>query len=189
MGIWNIDGYNKDSKGRSREEEFHIKLLIHNKKWNGVYLDVEITPIFCVYCNRQVEELFKLDGSRYGQVGDAGCNYCGSVLYCTDHDNMVDEIKISSTNNKTKILNYHTLYGLENEVWISLKDKIGYDIFTRYENEEWTTLQSVINDICSVMNIKLEDIPSRQIITDKDIPVLPTVVTEWLNLKEYFNIN
>jgi|GEM_PF-2581188 len=58
MGIWKIDGIKIDSKGRKNEGEFNINLLIRKGQWQGVQLDVEITPFsVCDVINNWMDSL------------------------------------------------------------------------------------------------------------------------------------
>ncbi|MGF9965679.1 hypothetical protein [Bacillus rhizoplanae] len=185
MGIWKIDGIRKDYKGRKNEEEFNINLIIRNGNW-GVQLDVEITPLFCMNCNKQLDGFFKHDGSRYGQVGTVICNNCGAKIDCIDHDNIVENLK-TYTDRKEYIIDYYKLYKLEKEIWKVIKEKIGYDIFERHKDKK-TTLQDVIKEICEEYCIELRDIPIDIPQTDDRINVLPNIVNNWLMLIKHLNI-
>lgn len=187
MGLWEIDGIMQDHEGRRCEEDFNIRL----KTWgnSGVQVDSEILPIYCMYCRKQVDAFYKHAGSRYGQVGVAGCNHCGSVIYVNDHDNIVHEI-LTYTGDRhiPLIIDFYKVYRLEDDIWQALKEKNIYDIFARHGDGKWTTLQSVVNEICEINNIVIEDIPNKHILTDDKITKLPKVVNKWLNIHDYFHV-
>ena len=115
--------------------------IIQFVQW-GIVIDVEITPIYCLNCQKQLDGFFVIDGSRYGQVGAVVCEHCGAEIPCNDDDINVYRLL---TYNKEKyvpskaddsegklVLNYENLYKLDKQIWISLKEKIGYDIIERH---------------------------------------------------------
>ena len=67
------------------EVECEIRIKVRTNRWGfnneywGIQIDNTITPLFCCYCNRQLEYFYKLDGSRYGQVGTVCCD-CGAKI-------------------------------------------------------------------------------------------------------------
>ncbi len=186
MGIWKIDGINKDGKGRKNKEEFNINLIVRDNNW-GVQLDVEITPLFCMKCNNQIDGFFKHDGSRYGQVGTVICNHCGAKVDCVDHDNIVESLN-TYTDNKEYIIDYYKLYKLEKEVWDAIKEKTKYDIFERHKNKT-VTLQEVISEICEEHHIELRYIQTENLNTNDKIKVLPNVINRWITLIKYLNLS
>ena len=185
MAIWEIDGINKDVNGRKNEDEFNINLYMGN----GILIDVEITPLYCLRCNKQLDGFYKHAGSRYGHVGEAGCNHCGSRIICTDNDNMVTELTIRSEEGRMLVLDYYELYRLERGVWKAIKESIGYDIFQKHKSREWTTLQTVINEICSEYHIDIEDLQTGDFKAIYNITKLPEVVNRWIALLRYIGID
>ncbi|PQQ66380.1 hypothetical protein [Acetivibrio saccincola] len=188
MGIWEIDGIRQDRKGRKSEEEFDLLVCARKIKKIGVQIDVEITPLYCMNCNKQLEGFYKHDGSRYGQVGSVQCNHCDEEIRCVDHDNIVEEL-ITYSGNQKLVLDYYKLYKLENEVWNKIKEKTGYDLFQRYSNEEWVPLHNVMDEICTLCNVRLVEIPPYTYNTSDKIKKFPYIANKWFALLHYLEID
>lgn len=187
MGIWLIDGKRYDGKGRKNEEEFNINLIVRDENI-GVQLDVEITPIYCMNCNKQLNGFYKHDGSRYGQVGTVMCNHCGTTIYCTDHDNIVESLNTfitkEATNDSEVVIDYYSLYSLEKDIWKFLKNRVDYDIYQIHRNQT-VTLQEIIKEICEKYYIELRYIMNNEIETNEKFNCLPNVVNRWKKLIAY----
>jgi hypothetical protein len=147
----------------------------------GIQLDVGITPIYCVICQKQLPDLYEHLGSRYGQVGTIDCDFCGTNIHCIDNDNIVDKLGTTGY-----ILVYYQLYRLEEKIWKNLKDAVGYDITYRHGGET-VTLDRVIDEICNENKITLA---SGNHYTSKDgkITMFPKSVTKWFELLNHLGI-
>lgn len=182
MGLSKIDGI------RIKEEDCKINLKIREEdKW-GVQIDVHLTPLYCLNCNNQLDGFFHHNGSRYGQVGSTICNHCGSEIFCTDSDNIVEYLNMYTQvkgttfdNTKKSILDYYKLYKLDKQNWIALKSKAGYDIFKRHK-DECIPLDCVITEVCDENNIKLRYVQQEIPVIDERIKRLPDIVNKWIVL-------
>lgn len=184
MGILKIDGKNKDKKNRIREEEFNISLIVRGGEF-GVQVDIEITPLFCTKCNKQLDGLFALDGSRYGYVGVVICDKCGFDIHCSDDDNIVTKLKCGDY-----IIDYYKLYNLDKNIWDLIKDKTGYDIYKMHKKET-ITLEEVINEIYHSIDINIDiinDINDDITNINGEITKFPHVVIKWFSLLKYLNL-
>ncbi|MBO1514415.1 hypothetical protein [Metabacillus bambusae] len=158
----------------------NINIIVRGDKW-GTQLDVSITPIFCVKCNKQLPELYEHMGSRYGQVGTIQCDFCGTNIYCVDNDNIVEKLCTTGY-----ILDYYKLYKLEDEIWGKVKDVIEYDITSRHVGNT-VTLDYVINEICQEFSITLKD-NNYFISEDGKITKFPKSVTKWFDLLQTLSL-
>jgi hypothetical protein len=165
---------------QAKRTEGSINLMVRNGA-AGPALDVSITPIYCVACDRQLPHLYEHTGSRYGQVGTIYCEYCENPIHCTDGDNIVYELRTSGY-----VMNYYHLYKLEKERWTALKESYGYDLAARY-NGSTITLETVVDDLYEVF--KIPAATSRHYTsTDGKITMFPKVVEKWFSILEYFDL-
>ena len=135
-----------------------------------------------------MDGFFKHDGSRYGHVGEVKCNHCGAGINCIDHDNIVTELITYSGDGEKLVIDYYKLYRLEQEVWKTIKEKTGYDIFEKHTKDEWVTLQTVINEICMEKHIDLGEYKAGFLKSNDRITALPSVVNRWSALLNSLSI-
>jgi len=163
-----------------KEIEANITLIVRGKEW-GVQIDNHITPIYCCNCEKQLENLYKLEGGRYGQVGTVNCK-CGSEIHCVDSDNIVEYLDTVTTFDNKIIAKYYIdfkqLYRLNNTSWALLKDKVGYNILNEHKDKT-VNLEDVVHQIISKFNLAIDN--SSQYSTDK-FHKLPIIINKWLGL-------
>ncbi|OIU68701.1 hypothetical protein [Rossellomorea aquimaris] len=165
---------------QAKKNEGKINLMIRNGAADPS-VDVSITPIYCVSCDRQLPHLYEHTGSRYGQVGTINCEYCETPIHCTDGDNIVYELRTSGF-----VMNYYHLYRLEKEIWITLKESYGYDISARHKGST-ITLETVVDELSK--EFKIPAATSRQYTSnDGKITMFPNVVVKWFSILEYFDL-
>jgi hypothetical protein len=181
--IIKLDGIHKEfNSGKKSEDEFDVvRLKIHR---NRVYIDVNITPIFCENCKKQLPCFYYLGGSRYGQVGEVECDYCKTKIFCSDSDNIVEYLRTNGIR-----MDYYQLYKLDNETWDKLKEKTGYDIYCK-GLVALTPLNDVMNEICEYLNLKsIKEDHSHGIITNDRITNLPKLINKWLYILNYLELD
>lgn len=163
-------------------------------KWDLVSFYVNITPIFCNNCDSALQDLYQLLGSRYGQVGEVKCKRCSSTICVTDNDYRVEELYNSVesyrnpwTNNlkefDKKVSHYKFIYKdlflLDTKYFKELLKLHSDSIMLKSDN--FFDLSDVIEDFCIKLNIKVADIPQKELFRDRRITVLPKVIIIWYN--------
>lgn len=166
-----------------------INIIVRNDRWGfenekwGIQLDNTITPLYCSNCKTQLPLFYHLQGSRYGQVGTVECS-CGAAIHCTDSDNIVEYLDTMTTIGPNAVGHYHmdfkTMYQLDNESFIVLKEKTGFDLFRQY-GDQTVQLKTVLTELKTGYGIKASDCRTHSY--DK-LSRLPMVVNEWLSLLE-----
>lgn len=166
---------------QAKWDEGKINLIVRNGA-ESPSLDVTITPIYCVNCERQLPHLYEHLGSRYGQVGTIHCAFCESTIHCTDGDNIVFELKTSGC-----VLNYYHLYRLEKDIWIKLKESYGYDIAARHKGKT-ITLETVVKELSKEFKVP---VTASQQFTSQDgkITMFPKVVVKWFSILVYLGLD
>jgi len=163
------------------ETKTSISLIIRGENW-GVQLDNHITPLYCCNCTKQLAKFYKLDGSRYGQVGSVNCE-CGAEIHCVDSDNIVEYLDTITTFQNRTIgkhkIDFKTTYRLSNTDWQFVKDKIGYDIFIH--KNQTLELDVVMDEIIQENKLIIDS--TKQFTADK-FNRLPLLINRWLCLLE-----
>ena len=158
---------------------------LNNEFW-GVQIDNTITPLYCCNCRKQLKNFYKLDGGRYGQVGTIIC-ICGAEIHCTDSDNRVDYLDTLTTVRQTPIgkyyIDYTQTYKLDNHSFISIKEKVGFDIFNKYTNQT-IDLKEIIAELEVEYNLRSDN--GRQFNYDK-FDHLPKIINKWYSILEKVN--
>lgn len=153
------------------------------KKLWGVELNIGISPIFCVSCNKQLEHFYKLDGSRYGQVGTVECS-CGAVINCSDADYLVDYLNTQTSHNDKIVgenyINFFTIYKLSNAYFLKIKEFCGLDLFEKYNNQT-IQLSEIIKDILLQDSI---NITATKEFSVENVVRLPKVINQWFEILE-----
>jgi hypothetical protein len=165
---------------QAKGNEGSINLIVRNGA-GSPSLDVSITPIYCMNCDRQLPHLYVHLGSRYGQVGTIHCEFCESAIHCTDGDNIVYELKTSGY-----VLNYLHLYQLEKDIWVKLKELHGYDITARHKDKT-ITLETVVEELSKEFKIPVTR--SQQFTShDGKITMFPNVVVKWFSILDHLDL-
>lgn len=173
-----------------------VTLEIRKKGCNfKVSLDVKVTPIYCMECNRCLPDLYEHVGSRYGIVGELYCDSCDSKLAITDHDNIVDRLHVSVgqyidpwINNldefdkkiKTITIEYSEVYLINQQLINDLVKLHRYDIEDILG--KWMDLADFIKDIKMKLNIDDQNIMKTNAIADTRFNLLPLIIADWYNL-------
>jgi hypothetical protein len=171
----------------SEEQEATVNLIVRDDQW-GVQIDNRITPIYCCNCNKQLNNFYKLDGSRYGQVGTVKCS-CGAEIHCTDSDNIVEYLNTITILNNIEIgkyrIDFKKTYKLEKLYWTLIKNKIGYDIISQHKNTT-IDLKEIIDEIITNYHISIDSM--EQYKSDK-FEKLPIIINKWFELLNIIKIN
>jgi len=172
------------------ELECEIKIIIRGDRWGannenwGVQIDNKITPIYCCNCKKQLNNLYRLDGSRYGQVGFVACN-CGAEIHCVDSDNIVEYIDTATIINDNAIgkyfIDFKSLYKLDNSSFLKIKDNYELDIFEIYKNQT-VDLRIIIDKIEEKIQ---PDLVNHCNHSSDIFERLPMLINKWFDLLNY----
>lgn len=163
------------------EEEFFPAVFLHIKNDRlDVRIDTRITPLYCHRCEAQVPGLFRLNGSRYGQVGSITCN-CGAIITCVDSDNIVEWLDTITHVEGRELgrlrIDYYELYCLGSSSWELLREKTGFAV-----PETFNGRQTNLADIVSLLETRYQLKQDSTIHTHPVFPILPAVVEKWMRL-------
>lgn len=173
----------------SIEEEHNcpINIIVRPDRWGfdnenwGIQIDITITPLYCSNCHTQLPAFYHLQGSRYGQVGTITCS-CGADIHCTDSDNIVQYLDTMTMVGRNAVGHYHidfiSLYQLNNEAFVRLRDNCGFDLFGRYNNQT-VELKTVLDELRA--NYGFHSLLTTEHSADK-ITRLPGLVNKWLSV-------
>ncbi|EKT3967409.1 hypothetical protein NTJ12_002497 [Flavobacterium psychrophilum] len=173
----------------TEEEEIKCEIKItfrsenhgSNNECNRIQIDNNITPLFCCNCKNQLTNFYKLNGSRYGQVGTIKCN-CGAEIHCTDSDNIVEYLDTLTTVEQNQVGKYHIdysrIYKLNNEIFSLIKDKTGFDVFKQYSNQNVE-----LNVIVKELETKYVIEKSREY-SFENFKRLPVIINKWYSILE-----
>jgi hypothetical protein len=157
-----------------------IMLEVRGEQW-GVQIDNHITPLYCCNCKKQLDNLYKLDGSRYGHVGTVTCQ-CGAEISCVDSDNIVEYLDTTTTFENEKIGSYYidfkNIYRLNNSSWTFIKENIGYDILSEHKGQT-VNLEDVINEISARFNLTVDN---SVLYSSDRFNKLPIIINKWFTL-------
>lgn len=174
------------------EQNCEIRIIVRTDKWGfnnefwGIQIDNTITPLYCCNCKTQLKSFYKLNGGRYGQVGTVVCT-CGAEIHCTDSDNIVEFLDTLTTFRQTSVDKYYIdftkIYKLDNSSFISIKEKIGFDVFKKYANQT-IDLKAIVKELEVDYGIS----------TDSDINItfdkfdqLPKTINKWFAILDNIN--
>lgn len=158
-------------------------------------LDVKVTPIYCMECNKCLPDLYQHGGSRYGQVGELYCERCGNTLAITDHDNIVDSLHVSVWQYKNPLINsmdefdkriktitieYSKVYLINQQLINNLIKLHGYDIEDMLGKR--IDLADFIRDIKMKLSIDDKNIKLTNTIADTRFNLLPLIIVDWYSL-------
>lgn len=167
---------------KKEEEGLEIFLIIRDDL--GVLIDSQITPIYCSYCEKQVNGLFHLQGSRYGNVGIVHCS-CGSEIQCTDSDSIVEYIITDTYFNGQKCGSYHIdlkgLYKLDYQHWELIKKRTGFNMIKQYFNRT-ILLRQLLRELPRNGFFHIES--ERKVKSDIVFTEVPKIITEWHQIIE-----
>lgn len=139
---------------------------------------VILFPVYCPRCTDTQNDFYCHLGSRYGQVGEVTCEFCGSLIAVDDRDNRVDNIRFNQTEFFFAAL-YRIdriyLEELEAQQHISL-----WKVFKEYEGLYSLTLDQAREMIEQATGITTEG--NQKFITDSRITKLPDAVNRWIEL-------
>ena len=169
------------------EQNCEIRVIVRIDRWGfnseywGVQIDNTITPLYCCNCKTQLKNFYKLNGGRYGQVGTIKCS-CGADIHCTDGDNIVEYLDTLTTLGQTSIdkhyIDFTKMYKLDNNTFSTIRDKVGFDIYTKYANQS-IDLKKIIDDLELNYGLKTEN---EQKFTFDKFEHLPKTINKWLTI-------
>ncbi|MFV0395416.1 MAG: hypothetical protein ACK5LC_13700 [Coprobacillaceae bacterium] len=118
-----------------------LSTIQQNKKGITLYLrftptihtiqnNIHNFPIYCSCCHKTLPDFFCHMGSRYGQVGDICCDYCGKLISIIDHDNIVDEIFVNGL-----AIQLSKIYKTQWEYFSYIKENFTIDYRNIFRNE------------------------------------------------------
>ena len=174
------------------EEELdcEIKIKIRGDRWGannenwGVQIHNEITPIYCCNCKKQLNNFYRLGGSRYGQVGFVKCK-CGAEIHCVDSDNIVEYLDTTTIINNNMIgkyfIDFKSIYKLDNSSFLKIKDNLGFDIFKIYKNQT-VDLRTIIEKIENEIQPELVKHHNH---SSDILERLPMLINKWFDLLNY----
>jgi hypothetical protein len=168
-----------------QELDCDITVVVRSEPWalesefGGIQVDNTITPLFCGACNTQLKSFYKLQGSRYGQVGSVRC-HCGAEIYCSDSDSMVEYLetvtKVGDQLRGNYYIDFRKMYKIDSNQFSFLKDRIGFDIFDLYSKQR-IDLKHIIEDI--EIKYKIEENVSHSFAV---FGRLPKTINKWYSL-------
>jgi hypothetical protein len=176
------------------EEELNcpINIIVRPDRWGfdnenwGIQIDNTITPLYCSNCHTQLPAFYHLQGSRYGQVGTITCS-CGAAIHCTDSDNIVHYLDTMTMVGRNAVGHHHidfiSLYQLNNEAFVRLKENCGFDLFLQYSNQT-VELKTVLDELRT--NYGFHSLLTTEHSADK-ITRLPGLVNQWLSIWDVVN--
>ncbi len=163
-----------------QEEKATISINVSEEQWQ-IQIDNHITPLYCCNCKMQLDNLYKLDGGRYGQVGTIFCK-CGAEIHCVDSDNMVDYLDTTTIFENKIVGTYHIdfkqLYRLNNSNWALIKENIGYDIFNECQGQTMG-LEEILNEIIFRFDLTID---SSTNYNTSNFRKLPATINKWFGL-------
>lgn len=151
--------------------------VTEEKHWYGIQPDVSVFPLYCDRCEKQQSDFYVHTGSRYGFVGAIKCEFCGSEMVVTDHDNIVDAIILNQNE-----ISFSELYLLQWTYIKALEEQFGVSIGTVLKplDGEFISVDSLRNRI--ELAIGVATAGTMQFITDVRFQNLPTDVNRWIEL-------
>ncbi|MFN0050337.1 MAG: hypothetical protein ACKVOU_14535 [Cytophagales bacterium] len=171
------------------EQNCEIRIIVRADRWGfnkefwGIQIDNTITPLYCCSCKTQLKNFYKLNGGRYGQVGTVKCT-CEAEINCFDSDNIVEYLDTLTSIDQTLIdkcyIDYTKMYRLNNDSFITIRDKVGFDIYKKYSNQT-IDLKQIVEDLELIYGLKYENYQDFRF--DK-IKQLPRIVNKWLTILE-----
>lgn len=169
------------------ERDCEIKIIVRPDKWGvdnefwGVQIDNTITPLYCCNCKTQLKYFYKLNGGRYGQVGSVKC-ICEADIHCTDSDNIVEYLDTLTTIGKNPIgsyyLDFKKMYKLDNKSFLTIRDKVGLNIYQQYVNET-IDLKIVVEELENKYGLKTDN---SKDFTFEEIERLPKIINRWFRI-------
>lgn len=179
MGLISMEEYEKHQDVETPENYVAIRSFPKYR----IQPDVRTFPLFCNHCQKVQSTLYVHRGSRYGQVGDCDCQYCGNKIYVTDTDNIVLYIRVNG-----REVSFKQLYLLEWK-WIEL-------LGTRAEQLVLEKLAPLgekairVNQLCELIEMALEvGTYSRNVYqTDEEFSILPEDINRWISLLEHLGV-
>ena len=179
MGLISMEEYEKHQDVETPENYVAIRSFSKYR----IQPDVRTFPLFCNHCQKVQSTLYVHRGSRYGQVGDCACQYCGNKIYVTDTDNIVLYIRVNGSE-----IDFKQLYLLEWK-WIEL-------LGTRAEQLVLEKLAPLgekairVNQLCELIEMALEvGTYSRNVYqTDEEFSILPEDINRWISLLEHLDV-
>jgi len=145
-----------------------------------VRVDTQLTPLYCHRCEAQVPGLFRLNGSRYGQVGSITCD-CGAVITCVGSDNIVEWLDTITHYEDRELgrlrIDYYQLYCLAPSYWELLREKTGFDVLDEFNGQKTT-----LADIVHLLETRYQLRPEGTLDKHPLFQVLPAVVAKWVGI-------
>lgn len=177
----------------SPDQEEKLRVGVQRSRAGRIYVDAEVTPLFCPSCRKQLPGMFAHRGSRYGQVGSVGCDHCGVMIHCVDRDNRVDELFLStSPGDLHDEIRYADLYLLLPNIISGAVEAAGMDRpgkgatrlagLDQFVNGAELGLAEVIRIVSEAAGLDPEALVPAQLLHDPRFSRLPKVVERWHGL-------
>lgn len=140
---------------------------------------VQVVPIWCSACARQLPWLYRYSGGRYGQVGTLRCP-CGETISVTERDDMGNDLMLSNSNGPWVEFHPKVLYRLRTLDFTEVRERSGFDLMVAHPDpNEWVELDELTAEIAAASGIG--PFTSRATAPDP-WKQLPTSVATWLTL-------
>lgn len=175
------------------EQNCEIRIIVRADRWGfdnefwGIQIDNTITPLYCCNCKTQLKSFYKLSGGRYGQVGTVECT-CGAEIHWTDSDNIVEYLDTLTTVRQSPVDKYYIdftkIYKLDNNSFIAIKEKLGFDVFKKYANQT-IDLKAIIKELEVDYGISTDN--DKRFTFDK-FHHLPKTINKWFSILDNVNI-
>jgi len=169
------------------EIKARIDIIVRSDRWGkdgqfwGIQIDIGITPLFCLNCNRQLEKFYQMNGGRYGYVGGVVCD-CGAEIKCVDSDNIVEYLKTSTHLGEKVVgqyyIDYTKVYKLANEHLLQIKDFFGFDIFEEYKNKT-VKLEEIVERLIYDYDC---EISGEKVYAEEKFVRLPMLINQWFEI-------
>jgi hypothetical protein len=183
----------------SPDQEEKLTVRVQRAHGGRIYVDAEVTPLFCPSCRKQLPGMFAHRGSRYGQVGSVGCDHCGVMIHCVDRDNRVDALFLStSAGNLQEEIRYADLYLLLPNIISGAVEAAGMDGsgkgatgpagLDQLANGAELGLAEVIRIVSEAAGMDPDALVPAQLLHDPRFGRLPVVVERWHGLLKALGI-
>lgn len=140
---------------------------------------VQVVPIWCSGCARQLPWLYRYPGGRYGQVGTLRCP-CRATIWVTDRDDMGNDLMLTNSNGPRVEFHPEVLYRLRTLDFSEVRERSGFDLLVAHPDpNEWIELDELTAEIAAAAGIG--PFTSRATAPDPWKHLPPSVAT-WLTL-------
>lgn len=186
----------------SEEQQGTYKIAVQVERREDLWFQIQVTPAYCLACEKQIEGFYSYTGGRYGQVGSVKCPVCGSTMFVTDNDGGSDELYMALGQYRNPYLfdtkkfdaevpvlhlRLDKLYRLDGSVFQEVQRRVGYNVYANPQGK-WVEIGVIVEEICHLLGVEPEDLPEEPITTDERFPHLPLEINRWLHLLKWIGV-